>query len=426
MANDNGKRLIEEAANLHAQAMSILNSGEGGDGLTPEQNAQVDKLLDEVESKTAHAKRLTRAEAQNDFLNKPDDAKKSKDMFREGMEDEDDEPPRDQKGKGKGKGTRSLERKAFDKALALQTLTMEERGALQRKDLSGDVSDAGGTLLAPQEFVAEIIAALENEVFVRQLTDVQTLIKAVSLGVPTLEADVSDPDWSAEIATGTKDTALKTGKREFFPHPLAKRVLLSRRFVRTSAIPADKLVRDRLVYKFGVAQENAFLNGNGAEQPLGVFVASAQGINTDRDTIAAGATAIVGDDVLNTFYALKPQYSQDATWVMHRLVLREMRKIKTSFGEYIWQPGLSTDRPATLLDRPYKVSEYAPSAMTASQYVAIFGNFKYYWIVDALEMEIQVVDQLYAETNQIGYIGRAEVDGMPVLSEAFARLQLHS
>jgi len=42
----------------------------------------------------------------------------------------------------------------------------------------------------------------------------------------------------------------------------------------------------------------------------------------------------------------------------------------------------------------------------------------------ALNISIQVLTELYAETNQTGFIGRYELDGMPVLEEAFARLKL--
>ena len=79
--------------------------------------------------------------------------------------------------------------------------------------------------------------------------------------------------------------------------------------------------------------------------------------------------------------------------------------------------------PSTLLDRPVNESEYAPGTITTGLYTAILGDFSRYYIVDALNMEMQVVDQLYAETNQMGYILRRELDGMPVLEEAFARLK---
>ena len=72
------------------------------------------------------------------------------------------------------------------------------------------------------------------------------------------------------------------------------------------------------------------------------------------------------------------------------------------------------------------MSEYAPHTFTASQYVGIIGDFSNYWIADALDMEMQRLLELFAATNQIGLIGRMESDGMPVLSEAFVRVQLSS
>jgi len=51
------------------------------------------------------------------------------------------------------------------------------------------------------------------------------------------------------------------------------------------------------------------------------------------------------------------------------------------------------------------------------------GDFSFYWIADALDMQIQRLDELYAESNQVGFIGRLETDGMPVLEDAFRRLQ---
>jgi HK97 family phage major capsid protein len=54
----------------------------------------------------------------------------------------------------------------------------------------------------------------------------------------------------------------------------------------------------------------------------------------------------------------------------------------------------------------------------------MFGDFSKVWIVDALDMTVQKLVELYAETNQTGYVARMEMDGMPVLAEAFARVKL--
>ena len=55
-------------------------------------------------------------------------------------------------------------------------------------------------------------------------------------------------------------------------------------------------------------------------------------------------------------------------------------------------------------------------------YVAISGDFRYFWIDVVLFMQILVLNEWYAVTKQIGCIGRGEIDGMPVLEEALSRV----
>ncbi len=69
-------------------------------------------------------------------------------------------------------------------------------------------------------------------------------------------------------------------------------------------------------------------------------------------------------------------------------------------------------------------SEYAPNTFTTGLYVGLLGDLSYYWIADALSMTVQRLEELYAATNQVGFIGRLETDGMPVLEEAFVRVKL--
>jgi HK97 family phage major capsid protein len=61
--------------------------------------------------------------------------------------------------------------------------------------------------------------------------------------------------------------------------------------------------------------------------------------------------------------------------------------------------------------------------MTTGQYIGIVGDFSKYEIVDALDIEIQRLVELFALTNQVGFISRAETDGMPGLAEAFVRIK---
>lgn len=299
------------------------------------------------------------------------------------------------------------------------------RGApFEARALQADLDVQGGYLV-PTQFMATLLQAVDNVCFFREMATVIPVIGADSLGVPSLDTDISDADWTAEIKTGNEDTAMAFGKRELRPHPLAKRIKLSKTLVRKSAIGAEALVRDRLAYKFGVAQENHFLNGHGAEQPLGVFAASAQGISTGRDVSTdMAATAITADGLIEVKYTLKSQYWGAARWLFHRDAVKQIRKLKDGEGQYLWVAGLQAGQADRILDVPIRVSEYVPNTFVTGQYVGILGDFSNYWIADALSMTIQVLLELYAETNQNGYLARAEVDGMPVLEEAFVRVKL--
>ena len=187
----------------------------------------------------------------------------------------------------------------------------------------------------------------------------------------------------------------------------------------------DTLVRERLQYKFGITEEKAFMTGNGSQKPLGLFTASADGISTDRDEAGDNtATKIVPDTLITAKYKLKGQYHPRARWIMHRDVMAAVRKLKDGNGQYLWQPGIQGGAPDRILDMPYTLSEYAPNTMTTGLYVAMLGDYRYYWIAEALDMQLQRLSELYAETNQTGFIGRMEVDGMPVLEEAFVRVTM--
>ena len=81
--------------------------------------------------------------------------------------------------------------------------------------------------MAPQQFVAELIKAVDDLVYIRSRARKFTVATAESLGVPSLDANPSDPDWTSELAIGSEDSSLTFGKRELRPYPLAKYIKVS-------------------------------------------------------------------------------------------------------------------------------------------------------------------------------------------------------
>jgi HK97 family phage major capsid protein len=327
-----------------------------------------------------------------------------------------------------------------DGRFLLQSAPQELRdyvaGGMEFRSLQKDLDIAGGVLSAPEEFQAELIMLKKNLVWMRQIAKVlPPVTSAETLGIPTLDAWPSDPLWTSELNIGLEDTTatgLAFGKRALKPWPLAKFIKVSKTLLRRSAIPVEGIIQEALAYKQAVAEENNFLNGTGAGQPLGIFTIDSNGIGSGQNFSSGNTTtAVTYNGILGCKMSLPKQYRTAATgWVFNRTLVTAIMLLKDGIGHPIWgQPGgyflpLEAGEPDQLLGHPVYESEYAPNTMTTGLAVGMFGDFKYYQIVDALTMTLQTLVELYAGQNQNGYIARSETDGMPVLQQAFARLCL--
>lgn len=285
----------------------------------------------------------------------------------------------------------------------------------------------GGYLVMPEMFVNQLIKFVDDIVAVRGMATVFQVAKAVSLGVPSLDTDIDDSDWTTELQTGSEDSAMAFGKRSLTPHPFAKRIKVSNDLLANATMSVEQIVLQRMGYKFALTEEKGFLTGTGSGQPLGLFTAHANGISTGRDVSTDNTTtAITFDGLKNAKFNLKGQYQSSPTtaWIFHRDAVKQIDKLKDGNGQYLWQPSVVVGAPDRLLNVPVVQSENAPNTFTTGLYVGLIGDMKNYWIADALDLQIKRLDELYAETNQVGFIGRKSSDGMPVLEEAFTRVTL--
>jgi HK97 family phage major capsid protein len=401
--------LYNEATELYGRARALL---ENPKGLSADDSAQYDRIMEQFDARMADAKRLER------------DASAASAVAQLSA-------PQQRLGIGGTASASDVEQRQLQ--LVRQWFKGGVLSAAERKDLSAGVDAQGGYLVAPAVLADGIIKFIDDEVYLRRLSTVIPMDVGTELIAPTWDVDPADADWLTEVASVTTDTSMRTGLRTLRPTRLSKEVKISRTLVNQSRINIEQWVQARLAYKFGITEEKAFLTGTGASgQPLGVFTASAQGIPTSRDTTAAATTSFTADNILDTKHALKAAYwSRPATrWCMHRDTIARIRKLKDGNGNYLWSPGLgpgggiTQGLPATICDVPYVVSEYAPNTFTTGQYVLMIGDFSYYYIAETGRYELQVLAELYASTDQIGYIGRTYVDGQPVLAEAFQRLKL--
>lgn len=306
-------------------------------------------------------------------------------------------------------------------------LSPEHRAILgaskERRDLQVDNLVGAGITVVPLQMSAQLIKEIDDQTFIRDLSTVIPLTSAESLGMMSLDADPEDPKWGGEIFIGDFDTQTAFGARELTPHPNAEGLKLSKKLIRMNP-SIEAFVVTRLAYRFGQTAENTAFTGSGsAGQWMGLLTPSSQGIPTSQDVNTSGASGTIKpDDLFDLLYSLKQADQDRSTFILHRLRVRDLRKLKDNNGQYLIQPGINGGQFPTLLDRPFKMSERMPSATGVGNYQVLLGNFSEYVICEALGFEFQRLVERYADEYKVAILARQEADAMPVRASAFARL----
>lgn len=298
-------------------------------------------------------------------------------------------------------------------------------GPLMAGSTGMSVSDdeRGGYFTVSEVFSTELLKNVDDAVHVQRLSRVIMMPPgAQNYGIRVRRNKASSFRFSAENddISDTTDTSLKYGKRVLTPNWLAGSCIISKELIRNYP-GAEAMVLNELAIDSSEVLEESFLTGTGSMQPLGLLTASADGIDTDRDYTTGTSADFTFDDFVSMKFNLKIRYRNNARWMLHRTMLRDVCLLKDGNGQYLWQASRQVGEPDLILGLPFTESEWMPSTKTGGAYFIILGDFQYYYIVWDMNMQMQRLNELRAHTNEYEYLFRAKMDAQPVLPEAFVR-----
>ena len=170
------------------------------------------------------------------------------------------------------------------------------------------------------------------------------------------------------------------------------------------------------------AEEDAFINGTGIGQPLGILAETG---GAQVGVTSASSTKVTADEIINLVYSLKRPYRKNAVVLANDVCVAELRKLKDNNGQYLWQPSLQAGEPDRVLGYKVYTSPYFP-VPTAGGTAVAFGDFSYYNIGDRGTRSFAELKELFAGNGMIGFVAKERVDGKLVLPEAVKLLQMKS
>lgn len=261
---------------------------------------------------------------------------------------------------------------------------------LQRKAMASN-SDPEGGYLVPDQMDTELTKYLRFRSPLRQIANV-VKVESYEYKEPhsTLGTSYS---WVGETASRPATTApgfkmVSIPSFEVYSMPAITQNLLD-----DNIFNLENWLVEELADAFGDAEGDAFINGDGVAKPRGLFTyptastADATRAHTSFQYVPTGAagafaSTFQGDALIALVYALKPQYRQNASWLLSPEFLEAVRKFKDGQGRYMWQQSTQAGQPSTLLGFPIYEEVNIP-AIAANSLSAAFGDFsRAYTITD--------------------------------------------
>lgn len=203
------------------------------------------------------------------------------------------------------------------------------------------------------------------------------------------------------------------------PRCLGTMIKISNELLNDSAFDLATYIARRFGVRMGNAEERAFISGDGVGKPLGILDDACAQIG-----VKAGAVdKVTFDDIYKLYYALKAPYRRKAEFLCNEALVLQLMTMKDNNGNYIWKPGLEVGKPDTILNRPLRTSTFMPGLAAGNKALA-FGDYSYYWIADRQNRTFRRLNELYARTDQVGFLTTQRVDGKLILPEAVQVLQM--
>jgi HK97 family phage major capsid protein len=130
---------------------------------------------------------------------------------------------------------------------------------------------------------------------------------------------------------------------------------------------------------------------------------------------AAGTASFAIADLYTLEQSLAPRFRPRSVMVANRFTINKVRQFDTAGGSGVWalgpaegqlgyglpnRPGQGGNLQAEIIGYPVFESSAMAAALTTGSKIVVFGDFRYFLIVDRIGMDIEVIPHLFGSANR--------------------------
>ena len=269
--------------------------------------------------------------------------------------------------------------------------------APQAKGMRVSDNESGGYLV-PESVVGPLVQRLFDGSPMRQVARIQTISGNAVEGVVSYgQLSVS---WLDEVTASSDPTTPTLKKYRIEVNNQRSSPRIGPNMLEDAAVNVEQWLSDSIARDFALSEQTAFITGSGVGRPRGITTyTTAATADSSRawgqlEHVTTGTSGGFGsnangvDKLIDLTGKLKSGYRQGAVFMMSKAALAAVRVLKTSGGDYIWQPSTQAGNPSVLLGYPVVEAEDMPAVGADSLSIA-FGNFgNGYMVVDRLGLSV--------------------------------------
>lgn len=283
-------------------------------------------------------------------------------------------------------------------------------------------ADRDGGYFVDPDTSGRVVTRMLDTSPVRRYASVQVITSTSLEG--TYDLDEADSGWTNETASPSETSTPQIGKWSIPVHEQYASPKATQKLLDDAGADVESWLIRKIADRFTRVENAAFVNGDGVNKPRGFLtyphgVDSVGKIRQYATGVSGGfaATPNAADKLIQMQNDLKTAYQVGAVWAMNRTTLGQVRLLKNSDGNYLWQPALTAGQPSTLLGAPVAPFEDMPSYSTANALAVAYADFaELYQIVDRLG--VRVLRDPYTSKPYVVFYATKRVGGDVVNFEA--------
>ena len=280
-----------------------------------------------------------------------------------------------------------------------------------------------GSFLVPEEFRANLmVTALEASIVRSRATVIP--MPSGNTKIPFLrDTTHASSVYGGVIAYWTEESGSITASEPTF----AQVALVARKLAAYTSVTNELLADNAVglaallgrIFPEAIAwfEDDAFINGNGAGQPLGMLNAPAL-ISVAKETGQAADT-IVWENLINMYSRMLPASIPRGVWVANINTFPQLAVMSLSVGtggSIVWLPQGIDGPPASILGRPLIFTEKSPTVGDAND--ISFLDPSQYLIGDTQSVTAAASEHVRFQNDETVYRFTERVDGRPWLDSA--------